>query len=80
MGGGDGRAAILMVAANILDFQAAGAVIVHGLPHTAGMRQRRGDRQRYRGKRAHEQQNKQQSGDQAVHGWLVARQTSQPKG
>ena len=62
MGSGDRWAAILMVAADILDPQAAGAVIVHGLPHTAGMRQRRGDRQRYRSEGAHEQQNKQQSG------------------
>jgi hypothetical protein len=80
MGSGDGRAAILMVAANILDFQAAGAVIVHGLSQTAGMRQRRGDRQGYGSEGAHEQQNKQQSGGKAVHGWLGVRQTSQSKG
>jgi hypothetical protein len=61
-----------MFAATVLDFEAAGAVLVHWLPHAAGMRRRRGDCQSNGGKSAHEHENKQQSGGQAVHGWFGA--------
>jgi hypothetical protein len=73
MGGGHRRAAIAVSAANILDFKAAGALLVHWLPHATSVRWRRGHRQSDRGNRAHEQQNKQQSGGQATHGWFVIR-------
>ena len=69
---GHRRAAVAMFAAKVLDFDAAGAMLVHWLPHAAGMRRRRGDCQSYGGKSAHEHENKQQSGGQAVHGWFGA--------
>jgi hypothetical protein len=72
VGGGDRRAAVVAFAANVSDFDAAGAMLVHWLPHAAGMRRRRGDCQSYGGKSAHEHENKQQSGGQAVHDWFGA--------
>lgn len=62
-----------MFAANGLKFKAGRAVVVHPLPHTAGMWQRSGDRQSDRGESAHERENEQQSGGQAMHGWLASR-------
>ncbi len=56
------------LAANRLQIAAAGAVIVHWLPHTAGMRQRRSDRHGHRDEDPRKQQHKQQSGGQAMHG------------
>ncbi len=45
-----------------------GAVVVHRLPHTAGVGRRSGNRQSHRDERARKQQRKQQSGGQAIHG------------
>jgi hypothetical protein len=78
MGGGHRRATIVASAAYRLEFQAAGAVIVQRLPHATGMWRGNGDRQSHRGKDAHEQQYKQQSGGQAMHDFVVS-QTSPPK-
>ncbi len=69
-GGSHRRTTIVTLTAHCLDVPAAGAVVVHRLPHTAGMRQGSGNRQGRRGQCAHEQQDKQQSGGQAIHGWL----------
>ena len=57
-----------MLAAHGLYVASAGAVLVHRLPHTAGVGQRSGDRQGHRDERARKQQHKQQSGGQAIHG------------
>lgn len=73
MAGSGRRAAVMTFAASGLEFKAAGAVIMHWLPHATGMWQRSRYRQGHGGKRAHEQQNEQQSGGQAVHGWFVVR-------
>ena len=54
MAGSDRRAAVVTFAAGGLEFKAAGAVIMHWLPHAAGMWQRGGYRQGHGGKRAHE--------------------------
>jgi hypothetical protein len=58
-----------MFAVNGLNFNAARAAIVHRLPYTAGMRDGSRDRQSHGGESAHERENEQQSGGQAVHGW-----------
>lgn len=54
--------AIAILAAHRLYFATAGAVVLHRLPHTAGMRRRSRDRHGYRDKRARKQEHKQQSG------------------
>jgi hypothetical protein len=72
MRGSNRRAAVAAPAANRLDLQGGNAVMVHRLPHTAGMRYGSGDRQSRGGESAHEGENKQQSGGQAVHGWSVS--------
>ncbi len=74
MGGSDGRATIVLPTAYVLDLKATGAVIVHRLPHAAGVGWGRRDRQGHGGQSAHEQQNKQESGGQAVHDWFVVQQ------
>jgi hypothetical protein len=61
-----------MFAAHPLNFNAARAIIVHRLPHTAGMRDGNRDRQSHGGESAHERENEQQSDGQAMHGWFVA--------
>jgi hypothetical protein len=58
----------VIFAASGLNFEAAGTVVVHWLPQTARMRQGSEDRQSDGSYAADEQQNKQQSGGQAMHG------------
>jgi len=58
---------------NRLCLQAAGTLVVQRLPHATGMRWWCRDSQGHGGKRAHERQNKQQSGGQAVHDWFLQR-------
>ena len=60
----------MMLTASSLEFHRERAMIMKRSPHTAGVGRRSGERQSHRGKRPHEQQNKQQSGGQTVHGWL----------
>jgi hypothetical protein len=72
--GGHRWATTATFAASGPEFKATGAMIVHRLPYTAGMRQGSRDRQTHGKESAHERENEQQSGGQAVHGWLVARQ------
>ena len=67
MSSGDGRTAIAVSSAHRLYFTAARAVIVHCLPHAAGMRQRRRNRHAHGDKDAREQKHQQQSGGQAMH-------------
>jgi hypothetical protein len=67
MSRGNGRTAIAIPASHRLYFTTPGAVIVHRLPHTTGMRRRSRNRQSHRDKRAREQQHKQQSGGQTIH-------------
>jgi hypothetical protein len=57
-------------AVHSLDLAAAGAVIVHRLPHAAGMGQGRGNGHGHPDKRAREQQHKQRSGGHAKHDWF----------
>jgi len=57
----------MVLAVRNLAGKAARAMIVHWLSHAAGVCRRSRDRQRHRGKSAHQQQNQQQSGGQAVH-------------
>lgn len=66
----DGERATAVVAAAIRcrKFSPVRSPVVNRLPGTAGMRSRSGDRQRHRGKGAHEQQKDQKSGGQAMHG------------
>ena len=59
MSSGDGRTAIAVSSAHRLYFAAAGAVIVHRLPHAAGMRQRRRDRHAHGDKYPDEQKHQQ---------------------
>jgi hypothetical protein len=72
MPGGDRRAAVAMFAAHRLNFNAARAIVVHWLPHTAGVRDGSRERQSHGGQSAHEGENEQQSGGQAMHGGFVA--------
>jgi len=60
----------MMLTASSLESRRERTVIVEHSPHTAGVWRRSGKRQSHWGKCAHEQQNKQQSGGQTVHGWL----------
>ena len=64
------RTAIAILAGHRLYFTTAGAVILHRLPQTAGMRQGSRNRQGHRDKRARKQQHKQQPGGQAIHDWF----------
>jgi hypothetical protein len=64
------RTAIAILAGHGPYFTTAGAVIVHRLPQTAGMRQGSRNRQGHRDKRARKQQYKQQPGGQAIHDWF----------
>ena len=68
MSSGDGRTAIAVSSAHRLYLAAVRAVIVHRLPHAAGMRQRRRDRHAYGDKDPREQKNQQASGGQTMHG------------
>ncbi len=68
MSGGDGRTAIAVSSTHGLDFAAARALIVHRLPHAAGVRQGRRDRHAEGNKNPREQKNQHQSGGQAMHG------------
>ena len=52
--------------------KAAAALIMHWLSHATRMRRGGGDCQCHWGKSAHEQQNEQQSGGQAVHDRFAA--------
>ena len=65
------RAAIVILAAYGLDFANAGTMIVHRLPHAAGMRQGGRDRHTNGDKDPREQKHQQQSGGQAIHGWIT---------
>jgi hypothetical protein len=58
----------MMLAVHGLDFGIAEAVIVHWLPHTAGVRNRGKARHRHRHESADKQEHKQKSGGQAMHG------------
>lgn len=62
----------MVLAANIPDLKAAAALVMLCLSHTACMWRGRGDRQSDWGKGAHEKQNEQHSGGQAVHNWFEA--------
>lgn len=64
--------AIAILAAHRLHFATAGAVVVHRLPHTAGMGRRSRDRHGRGDKRAREQEHKQQSGGKAMHNGQLA--------
>ena len=57
----------MVLALRNLAGEAAGAMVMHRLPDAAGVRRRSRDRQGHRGKSAHQQQNQQYSGSQAVH-------------
>src|SRR5882724_9009718 len=70
MSGRNRRTAIVMLAVHRLYVATTGAVLVHRLPHTAGMGCRNRNRQGHRDKRAPKQQHKQQSGGQAIHDWF----------
>jgi Dimerisation domain len=59
-----------MLAVHRLYVATTGAVLVHRLPHTAGMGCRNRNRQGHRDKRACKQQHKQQPGGQAIHDWF----------
>ena len=59
-----------MLAVHRLYVATTGAVLMHRLPHTAGMGCRNRNRQGHRDKRARKQQHKQQSGGQAIHDWF----------
>jgi hypothetical protein len=67
---GDRRTAVAGPAAHLSYSATGGAVIVHRLPHTAGMRNGTRHRHRHRDKPARKQQHKQQSGGQAIHNWI----------
>jgi hypothetical protein len=69
-------AAIVILSAYGLDFADAGAMIVHCLPHAAGMGQRHRDRHAHGDEDPCEQKNQHQSGGQAIHGWIT---TAGPK-
>ena len=69
---GQRTAAVMTAEIKSSEFGFRGRVRVH-LPHTAGVRRRGGDRQGYRGEGAHQQQNQQKSGGQAMHKWLCGR-------
>ena len=57
-----------------------GAVIVHRLPHAAGVGRRRSNRQSHRDKRARNEQHKQRSGGQAIHDWFGPSLSPQDRG
>jgi hypothetical protein len=49
----------MILAVRNLASEATGAMIMHRLPHAAGVRRRSRDRQGHRGKSANQQQNQQ---------------------
>jgi hypothetical protein len=69
----------MVLAADIPDLKAAAALVMHCLSHTTRMRRGGGDCQCDWGKNAHEKQNEQQSGGQAVHNRFAARKSGQAR-
>jgi hypothetical protein len=54
-----------------LEFRIVGSTVVHRLPHAAGVRRRRRDRQGHRSEQARQQQNQHESGGQTTHGLQI---------
>lgn len=79
MSSSDGGAAVMVLAADIPDLKAAAALVMLCLSHTTRMRRGGGDCQCDWGKNAHEKQNEQQSGGQAVHNRFAARKSGQAR-
>ena len=61
----------MILAAYGLHFANAGTMIVHRLPHAAGMRKGGRNRHPNGDKDPREQKHQQQSGGQAIHGWIT---------